>query len=304
MISGIKPNGKRIGRRDALRLTGQAGLAAAGTVLLGRCKGSTTPDPEPPPLAVDVLVRFYNHTQGYIGEKVYSGLSGSPLAIKVSDCPDISTVNPHLIAVREPINNGWLGRYIEYSWTGELFSTKYPKQNAEYAAFLMNSTHGTDYIILDSGTYYLGLLHGINATWDREDYDATGPDEIPREAMRQIKETLALPWIKYMDFTELSPYVRGDFWVGYAPGSNPELNLRGGFSEGCAWANPLVCATDVMKLRVFIEQIFGHITMSYISGSTGGPTATYDRITDDNGINLTGRELLTYSLARDRLRYA
>lgn len=292
---------KKISRRELLRLIGKGGVAAAGITILGNCKGGpTTPDPQPPPpppVRSNVLVKFYNHTQGYLGERTYSGMSDQTLEIKVSDCPNTSTVNPNLIAVRQAITNGWLGDYVEFSWTGKLNFAKFPRQDSEYNAFLMNNTNGADYDVLESGAHYLGLLHSPNATWDRENYDATGPDEIPHEAMRQIKETLIFPWAKYMDFRELQPYVRGDFWVGFAQGPDPTARLRGGFSEGNAWVNPFVCTTGTLQLRVLLESIFGHITMCY---NPGQAAVTYEYITDDNGINPIGKDLLAYSLVRDR----
>ncbi len=47
------------------------------------CKGLTTP--EPPPHRVTVRATFFNHTKGVVGDKTYSGMSGSPLTIKVDD---------------------------------------------------------------------------------------------------------------------------------------------------------------------------------------------------------------------------
>lgn len=289
----------KIGRREVMQVACKIGLASAGAILLGGCKGSTTPDTEPPLPSVpaSVLVKFYNHTQGYLGEKIYNGMSETPLSIKVSDCPDLRTVDANLLAIREGIKNGWLGKYLEFSKTGQSTATKFPRQDAEYSSFLMNTTNGANYALLESGAYYLGLLHSPNATWDREDTDATGPDEIPHEAMRQIKESLVFPWAKYMDFAELQPYVRGNFFVGYLmrPTWYP---YGGGFSEGSAWVDPTVFTDDILRLRVFIESIFGHLTMSYTPGQP--PTVGHDYITSNSGINQVGKDLLAYSLVRDK----
>lgn len=294
----------KISRRELMALLAKAGVAATGITLLGNCKSPTTPEqpPElPPPVAVSVLVRFYNHTQGYLGEKVFEGMSDSPLEVKISDCPYIGTVEPNRIAVREAAHGSWLGKLIEFSLGERLETAKFPKQNMEYDAFLMNKGNGTNYEILHSGRYYLGLQHSPNATWDREDHDATGPDEVPHEAMRQVRETLQYPWAKYMEFTELPPNVRGDFWVGYASGPGPSDLDEGGFSELCAWINPAAPifrgdVNNVMKLRLFIEKICGHITLSY---DNQGAMATYGYITDNNGINQIGKDLLAYSVVRD-----
>jgi hypothetical protein len=293
-------NSRAYKRREILGLAGKVSIASAGAILLGGCKGTTTPEPPPPPppppVPVSVLVRFYNHTQGYLGEKIYDGMSDSPLEVRVSDCPDTSTVDLNLIALRTPIKNSWPGAYREFSKTGKLNKTIFPRENnTEYAAFLMNNTNGADYRIFDNATYYRGLYgHGPNATWDREDHDAPpGPDEIPHEAMRQIKDSLILPWVKYMDFTELQPDIRGDFWVGYGDSGS---NMLGGFSDICAFVDSRRATDNIIRLRVFIESIVGHITMCY---DPGRAAIKYNYITDDNGINAIGIDLLAYSLARD-----
>jgi hypothetical protein len=303
MISGISPKNDRIRRRDALRLAGQAGLAAAGSMLLGRCKGSTTPDPEPPPVAVDVLVKFYNHTQGYLGEKVYSGQSGSPLVIKVADCPDINTVDPNRLAVRETANGGWLGKYVEYSKTGQLTAAKFPKKVAIYDAFMMNITNGADYDLIDYHPSGYGgrTFHSPNATWLRDDDEGCeGPDDIPREAMRQIGEALIFPWARYMAFTEVT--TPPDFFTGYLCPPNPPANTYRGYAHSFAgWVNPAVCKDQGHPLlRVFLEQIFKHLTGCLFAHEVA-PVGmlTYQYMTDESSINAVGKDLLAYVPAKD-----
>lgn len=291
-------DGIGLSRRELLRLLGQAGTTAAGIAILGTCKGTpTSPGPEPPkPVHSTVLVRFYNHTQGYLGEKTYNGTSDSLLPVKAGDCPDVSTVDMNRIAVREAAEGGWLGRRIEYSSTGQLKSTKFPTQDSEYDAFLMNKTNGADYGLIEDND---GLPHSPNATWDREDWYATGPDEIPHEAIRQIREVLVFPWAKYLELTELPPDIRGNFYVGYrvAPDA-PEF--RGSWGESAAWVNPEVCGDDVLRLRVFIEMITGHLISKMGFGYNSTVPPTYEYITDNNGINEIGKDLLACSIVRDR----
>jgi hypothetical protein len=295
-----QPGPAGLTRREFLGLAGKAGLVSGSVLLLGDCKSSPTspppPPPPPPPVHSNVLVRFYNHTQGYIGDRTYDGMSGSLLPIKASDCPDISTVNSDRIAVREAANGGWLGKLIEFSINGQLNSAKFPRQDMTYDAFLMNKTNGADYSLID---YNTGLLHSPNATWDREDVDATGNDAIPHEAMRQIKEALTVSWAKYMDFRELQPYVRGDFWVGYAPGPYPASNPRGSWSEICAWVNPQIIHDEITQLRVFVEMICGHIIIKETFASNYVNPPTYEYITNNNGLNEIGRDILACSVVKD-----
>lgn len=292
-----------IRRREALRLAGKAGLAAAGAVVLGRCKGATTPDPEPPPVSVSVLVRFYNHTQGYIGEKVYSGLSDSPLAIRVDDCPDTRTVDSSRLAVREAAKGGWLGKHVEFSRTGQLSRAKFPKQDMEYDAFLMNITNGADYDLIDNHPSGYGgrTFHSPNATWWRDDDPGCdGPDEIPREAIRQIGEILVFPWARYMAFTEVT--TPPNFFIGYLCPAEPPGNSYRGYAHSFAgWANPAVCRDQGHPLlRVFLEQIFKHLTgclFAYEVAPAG--MLTYEYITDESSLNTVGKDLLAYVPVKD-----
>ena len=105
-----------------------------------------TPEPPPtPPHQVIVKVDFYNHTQGIIGEKTYSGMSSQPgLIIKVNDCPNTSTVDSKRIAVRQEGQGGGLGKLINFSRTGET-NTSFPEENTTtYQAYLMTITNPYD----------------------------------------------------------------------------------------------------------------------------------------------------------------
>ena len=292
----------RLTRRDLLRRLGRGGLAAAGLAALAGCRGSSTPDtPEPPPsVKVRVLAHFYNHTQGYIGDREYSGMSGSLLPIRIADSPEVSSVDPSRFSVRSASKGGWLGTRIEFSTTGQLNTALFPGQDAEYDVFLMNKTNGADYSLIDGNS---GLVAGQTpiGTWDREDHWASGPDEIPHEAMRQINQALAFPWAKYMEFTELAPNVRGDIWVGYMiPESDPGATFRGAWSEGNAWVNPEVCPGDILKLRVFIEMIIGHIVSKEGFASNYASTPSYEYLTDPNGITPLGRDLLACAAVKEK----
>lgn len=299
---------ERLTRRQLLGQLGRGGLAAAGLAALGGCKGATAPDtPEPPPpsVRVNVLAHFFNHTQGFIGDREYVGMSGTPLSIKIVDCPAVSSVDPSRFAVREAAKGGWLGKFVAFSKSGELTATKFPSQDMEYDVFLLNRTNGADYSLIDDND---GLYMGQTpkTTWDREDWDATGPDEIPHEAMRQIGQALTVPWAKYMEFTELAPFARGDFWVGYCiPYSNEfAMGYRGAYGELNAWVNPEVCADDVLRLRVFIEMIIGRLVLKYRFASNFVSPPAYEYLTDVHGISPLGRDILACSIVKDRKHIA
>lgn len=290
----------KLKRREFLGLLGQAATIVSGITIIGSCKGGNPAGPNPPPptpVRSNVLVRFFNHTQGYIGEKTYAGMSDQVMAIKVSDCPDISNVDPNRIAVRKAANGGWLGSLIEYSPHGVLNRAKYPTTDSEFDAFLMNNTNGVDYSLIDNNR---GLYHSPNATWDREDHWATGPDGIPHEAVRQVKEALVFPWAKYMDFTELQPNVRGNIWVGYLYNNEaPYKTYRGSWSEGAAYVNPVVVVDDVMKLRVFIEMLIGHIVLKEGFAYNSVLPPAYEYLTDTNGITALGKDIVACSVVKD-----
>lgn len=298
MRSNFKAVPNQIGRREALRLTARTALAAAGTVVIGRCKGTTTPDPEPPPPdPVEVRVRFYNHTQGYLGEKAYTGQAGTPLTVSVADCPDTTTVHPNRLAVREAVSNGWLGKLVEYSRTGQLLYANFPSRDSQYDAFLMNKINGADYDLIDNHPSGYGgrTFHSPNASWFRDDIDCGGPEEPLREAMRQISEALIFPWAKYMGFTEI--YSPADLIVGYRCFADPPGSLYRGYANSFqAWANPTACQDQGHSfLLVFLEQIFKHLTGCLFAFEVA-PTGllTYQYITDGSAINAVGRDLLAY----------
>ena len=96
-----------------------------GLIPIACKKTPFTPEPPPtPPHQVIVKVDFYNHTQGIIGEKTYSGMSSQPgLIIKVNDCPNTSfpeenttTYQAYLMTITNPYDKGNLNLVGKNLW--------------------------------------------------------------------------------------------------------------------------------------------------------------------------------------------
>ena len=104
-------------------------LAGYMTLAGMKCSNPTTPDIPVPPHQITVKVDFYNHTQGIIGEKTYTGMSSQPgLIIRVNDCPNTSTIDSKRIAVRQESQTIGLGKLVMFSRTGET-NTDFPEEN-------------------------------------------------------------------------------------------------------------------------------------------------------------------------------
>jgi len=130
-----------------------------------------------PPGPVTVNATFYNHTQGVISEKTYSGISGQPLVIKISDV---------------------------YA------------SNADYDIFLMNTSAGANYQLIDEWVDKRGgiLLCPPDAKWSRQDLDGkTGPEAPINTVIGDLNYALNYPWKKYGSLTQVSS--GGNIGVGY-----------------------------------------------------------------------------------------
>jgi hypothetical protein len=285
-----------IQRRSFLKkaVTTLGSIILAGYIGAGMgCKSPTVPEPPPePPTPTSVTVRatFFNHIQGPIGEKTYSGISGQSLVIKVSDVY-ASNVDSQRIAVREAGSSSGLGKFVGFSRNREV-STTYPKQNMDYDVFLMNTSAGADYQLIDNWIDKAGgvLEFNPNASWRREDKDGkTGPEEPINIVISALSDAINYSWRKYGSLTKVSS--GANFGVGYHGGWPPAYH-----SSTWAGLNPDYCKTDYCKLTVFNEEIFELLT----STDDLNGTNTWSLICDTTGrFNVIGRDLLAYVYVKD-----
>jgi hypothetical protein len=288
----------RIPRRSFLKRTISLIGATAMAAYIGSgigCKSPNGPEPPPPPTEVTVRATFFNHTQGAIGEKLYTGISGQPLVIRTSDV-SAGNVDQSRIAVREAFSNGFLGKLIGFSRSGEV-QTSFPSQSRDYNAFLMNlgPTTNADYLKVDEwDDGYSGRLEfGPVAKWHREDKNGyTGPEGPINDAFADLNNAIKYSWANYGSLDKVSS--GGDFGVGYYN------NGRGNYGEHTGtWAgvNPTTCTDDIIKLKVFLSELFEIITRT---DDLGGRN-TYESITNraTGHLNEIGRDLFAYVHVKD-----
>jgi hypothetical protein len=258
------------------------------------CKSPVEPEPPQPPTPTSVTVRatFFNHTQGPIGEKTYSGISGQSLVIKVSDVY-ASNVDSQRIAVREAGSSSGLGKFVGFSRNSEV-STTYPKQSMDYDVFLMNTSAGADYQLIDNWIDKgAGILQfNPSASWRREDKDGkTGPEEPINIVISALSDAINYSWRKYGSLTKVTS--GANFGVGYGYCSG----YPGIHSSSWAGINPDICIGDFNKLIVFNEEVFELLTNTDdLDGDT-----TFRVICDmrTGRFNLIGRDLLAYVYVKD-----
>jgi len=289
-------------RRSFLKKT----IKGIGTLLLASYIGLTpiackktpfTPEPPPtPPHQVTVKVDFYNHTQGIIGEKTYTGMSSQPgLIIKINDCPNTSTIDPKRIALRQENQGGGLGKLINFSRTGET-NTNFPEENTTtYQAYLMNNTNHADYNLIDE---WIDKGAGIlrfppNCTWHREDRDGyTGKESIINNAVSQLNNAINYSWAKYGSLNKVGS--NGNFGIGYGYCSN----YIGVHTGSWAGANPDNCFDEIQQLQVFLSEIFELITgTDDLNGHNTFMTITNPY--DNGNLNPIGKDLFAYVFVKD-----
>jgi hypothetical protein len=287
----------RITRRRFLEQASRAaGAAALGSLPLiqARCKGSTTPEPPPPPPPpppqdVTVTIKFYNHTQGPLDEKQYTGKSDGGFSLDIGQL-GFNGVYPMRIAVRKADNVETMGSFVDFSKAGSIY-LNYPENNESWEAYLMNSRENT-YELFDADEQIHGckLSGPRNITWRRRDFDSTGPDEPILEAVRQINEALNYPWKKYGSLTQSSG---GDLQIGYdiIPYVDP---YNWSLQEHWITIDPTRLTTYESRLGTFITTIFGYLTIT-------GLRVVDAQMTDEATGNLTpfGKDMIGYFYVKD-----
>ena len=261
------------------------------------------PDDPVIPTQVTVSATYVNHTEGAIGTKTFTGLSGESLTFKTTDLSfaniasnqitaRIVSVDSTRIVVRYAANGGDLGDFIGFSRQGEVTWT-YPTQNTDIDIFLMNTSNNAPYEKID---YWIGLGGGElevprNASWHREDRDGyTGPDGPPNDATWQLHNALQYTWAKYGSLTKVTS--GSDFGVGYGY-CNGWLGLHSGTWAG---VNPDLVKDNSKRQRVFIAEIVELITRTDDLGGVN----TYTLITNTDGsLNAIGRDLFAYVYVKD-----
>ena len=277
-------------RRELLKILG---YSAAGAVIGGNiltsvvCKGGSPNSPDKPH-PVTVRAMFYNHTQGPITEKIYSGMSGNPLLIKTSDI-SAGNVDQARIAVRRATSGSSLGALVGFSRNGEV-STTYPDNNSDFDVFLMNTSAGANYQLIDNWVdKYGGILSfSPDAKWKREDLNGvTGPEEPILTVMDDLNNALDYPWKKYGSYNKVSS--GADFGVGY----NNTYPYH-----SATWAGiPYNTSTEYAQLTGFCDEIFELVTQT---DDLDGSSSTWSVICDRAGrLNAIGRDLLAYVYVKD-----
>jgi hypothetical protein len=274
-----------INRRDFLKgaatLVGGAAISSIPLINSG-CKGGpgSTRD------LVKVDITYFNHTQGELGQKTYEGLSGEYLNIKVGSL-GYSGVDRNRIAVRKATGNReTMGEFLRFSNTGETFP-KFPENDENWEAYLMNSSSGAPYEVIDAMGIGWGMLSASRiGNWYRNDKDRTGPEDPILEAVRQLDEALDYPWKEYGRFTKTE---NSGFGIGYA--HTPF------YSRSDVWIDPEICITPEDRLKNFINFIFRQVTNS----SWLNNQEPHHIICDQNTGNLNnrGRDLMNYVYVRD-----
>lgn len=288
----------RITRRKFLEQAARAaGGAALGSLPLiqARCKGATEPEP-PPARDVTVSIKFYNHTQGELGEKSYSGKSGQPFVVSISSL-GFSGIDTGRIAVRKAAARGTMGALVGYSRTGTA-TLQYPASDESWEAYLMNAGAQREYQYIDDwvaqGLPYGVLRNSRNLAWIRGDRDAAGPDEPIFEAFHQLGNALDYPWKVYGSYPQ-----GGVVEVGYAHLVGID---QGPFSfswnEKFILVDPERAPTDLDKLKWFIDAIFGYSTATFgLPEKIDSNLTICDQATGN--LNAIGRDLLAYVYVKD-----
>jgi len=286
---------EKIPRRSFLKKTLSAigATILAGYIGLGMGCGKDNPITPPiPPGPVTVNATFYNHTQGPLTSKAYSGISGQPLVIKISDIA-AANVDSQRIAVRNAGSGSSLGQLVGFSRNGEV-NTTYPNSNSDFDVFLMNTTAGANYQLIDGWVDKGGgiLQCSPDVKWRREDKDGyTGPEAPIDDAMNQLNNALNYSWKKYGSFTQVSSAFHIGVGYGYCDGA---VGLH---SATWATVNPDFCKDYAFKLRVFLSEIFELQTNT--DDLEGGDSSFTICNMSTGNLNAVGRDLFAYVYVKD-----
>jgi hypothetical protein len=277
----------RIKRREfletAIKAAGAAALGAA-PVFQSRCKGG----PDGARDSVTVNITFFNHTQGELGQRTYSGLSGDGLTIRIGDL-GFGGVDGRRIALRKAAGPSQMGSLVKFSNIGAV-SAVLPSNNENWEAYLMNA--GSDYALVDDQQTTTSRVFARDLTWRREDVGTTGPDEPILEAVRQLQGALDHPWKKYGAFRQDAG---GLLSVGYRIQDEPAF--IGSYGDYFIRVSPEICDTFELRLKYFIQSFFRFSTYSGGLGSLEAHSVICNQATGN--LNSQGRDFLAYIYVKD-----
>jgi hypothetical protein len=288
----------KVDRRGFLRFARTiAASAFIGSlpIMCSACKGSPTipePSPQPPPPGKDVTVtvKFYNHTQGPLGEKQYQGKSNESLALSISQL-GFNGVYPERIAVRKAADANTMGSFLGFAKTGGI-SIPYPQNDETWEAYLMNFRENAyELYDADEQVYGCKLSGPRNITWQRRDIGLTGPDEPIIEAVRQINVALDYPWKRYGSLTQSD---NGDIGIGYTDLTDLLDPYSGSLKDHTIFIDPNRIPKYEDRVGTFIIATFGYLTRT-------GLRVAIEQLTDKLTGNLApfGKDLLGYFYVKD-----
>jgi len=214
----------KLKRREFIQRSGKIIGGIAGTAVLGSlpminsgCKSATGPDEHK---NVTVTLKYYNHTQGPLGEKTYTSNGALDFTISIASL-GYRGIDSQRIAVRKSAEWGTMGNCIGFSKTGQI-TLEYPASDEVWEVYLMNAGNNANYSLhdlwCDLGQSTGRLRYGRVVHCQREDRGGIiGPSEPILEALRQINdEILSHTWKRYgsLDFSDPA-----FFGIGYGVGS-------------------------------------------------------------------------------------
>jgi hypothetical protein len=274
------------------------GIAAAvGGYLIYKAVTKKTPTPVPPNPDYTVTFNVFNQTLGKQKTFTRTGKAGASVSISSADWSDVANINPKFWVLRE---DGF-GNYVtDASDSSKTWSGTIPVNGITYEIYGANSTNNAPYDKLYIAQYptWGTLKFARNTKWRFIQGNQDGSKDTWAAAINQIRTAIRPSWGK--PYGELTDVDTGE-------DLNVKFNSLGGILGDRVDANPMRLTVDLAEcakrnippIRICIEESVEGLG-SFDDIADIGDHSSYLLITDANGLNALGADLVSWVYAKDQ----
>lgn len=257
-----------------------------------------TETPIPPSPDYTVTFEVFNHQLGLQKTFTKTGKAGTSITISSADWSDVTNVNSKYWVLRQ---DGFGDYVTDASDSSTTWTTIIPKNGTTYEIYAANSTNNAPYEKLYNAQYPTwGTLNhvGRTAKWKFLQGNQSASKDVYTTAINQIRAAIRPPWGPA--FGELTEVTSGE-------DINVKFNTLPGILGDRALGPPVKITVDtaecskrnIAPVRICIAELVETLG-GFDDIADTGDHSSYLLITDANGLNALGADIISWVYAKDK----